>query len=364
MSGAVGSSCGWLVARRVRLETVFRASAGKQRHERRRRQAARGILLKLLTALALASACFLPLDADGAEASFQIDRNLAYANLSSAQKLDLYRPLGRRGALPLVIYIHGGGFRFGSKAGAWNLIGPLLKAGFAVASIDYRLSGEARFPAQIVDVKAAVRFLRADATRYRLDPHRFGAFGGSAGGYLATMLAVTAGAPAFADARVGGSDGSSSSVQAAVDWFGPVDFLSIDAQRRSSPPCLPVRPKELSVAGNNLLGVAPASVPASARRASPISYLASAHAVPSILIEHGSADCRVPPQQSRELYRALRASGHGGSTRIVIVAGAGHGPRFGTVAQMPAVIRFFRKQIGNASATTGRPLARVGRRPS
>ena len=298
-----------------------------------------------VTAMAAAMA---PLDADGAEASIRINRNITYARLSSAQKLDLYRPANGHAALPLVIYIHGGGFRFGDKSGAQNLIDPLLKAGFAVASLDYRLTDQARFPAQVEDVKAAVRFLRAHAHAFGLNPGRFAAFGGSAGGYLATMLGVSAGNRAFAGVGLGYAH-TSSAVQAVAEWFGPVDFLTIDTQRRSSPVCANAPPAARSVAGHNLFGVAPATVPARAIAANPITYLSTGRAIPPFLIGHGTADCRVPYQQSLELYRSLVRSGHAATTSISIVAGAGHGPRFGTVAQMPSVVRFLQRTLGTAS---------------
>ena len=306
----------------------------------------RHVGVAVATALAaIAAVALVPLEVAGSDTAVRIDRNIVYAHLSSAQKLDLYRPTGNHAPLPLVIYIHGGGFRFGDKSGAQNLIDPLVKAGFAVASLDYRLTGEARFPAQIVDVKAAVRFLRAHAHGYSLNPDRFAAFGGSAGGYLATMLAVSAGNPSFAGTSLGNAD-TSSAVQAVAEWFGPVDFLTIDVQRQASLTCAHTPTSAKSVAGYNLFGVNPAAVPAKARSANPITYLTSSAPIPPILIEHGTADCRVPFEQSLELYRSLQRSGHAPTTSFSIVAGAGHGPRFGTVAQMPSVVSFLQRTIG------------------
>lgn len=116
--------------------------------------------------------------------------DLAYANLSSAQKLDLYIPTTGSGPFPVVIMVYGDGFMFGDKADGAGLTGvdQLLAAGYAVASINYRLSGEATYPAQIFDAKAAVRFLRANATEYNLNPDKFGAWGASAGGNLVALL--------------------------------------------------------------------------------------------------------------------------------------------------------------------------------
>ncbi|MBK7180008.1 MAG: alpha/beta hydrolase [Chloroflexi bacterium] len=110
--------------------------------------------------------------------------DLAYADLSSTQKLDLYIPTSGDGPFPVVFMVHGGGFMFGDKADGAGLTGvdQLLEAGYAVASINYRLSGEAIYPAQIYDAKTAVRFLRANAAQYNLDPEKFGAWGASGGG--------------------------------------------------------------------------------------------------------------------------------------------------------------------------------------
>lgn len=117
--------------------------------------------------------------------------DVAYAELSEAQKLDLYVPETGEAPYPLVIYIHGGAFMMGDKAMSANELDPLINAGFAVASLNYRLSGEALFPAQVHDVKAAVRWLRANAETYGIDPDNFAAWGASAGGNLVAMLGTT-----------------------------------------------------------------------------------------------------------------------------------------------------------------------------
>ena len=132
--------------------------------------------------------------------------DLAYADQSEAQKLDLYLPTTGDGPFPVVMMVHGGGFMFGDKADGAGLTGvdQLLEAGYAVASINYRLSGEATWPAQIYDAKAAVRFLRANAAQYNLDPERFGAWGASAGGNLVAMLGTTCDVTELEGADLGG----------------------------------------------------------------------------------------------------------------------------------------------------------------
>ena len=154
-------------------------------------------------------------------------KDVVYATASATQKLDVYLPEGD-GPFPLIINVHGGGFMMGDKSNPASA-DEFLAAGYAVASVDYRLSGEALAPAQIQDVKAAVRFLRANAEQYKLDPQQFAAFGQSAGGNLAALLGTSCGAAALEGADLGNAD-QSSCVQAVVDWFGPTDFLQMDQQ--------------------------------------------------------------------------------------------------------------------------------------
>ena len=149
--------------------------------------------------------------------------NLAYANASATEVLDLYLPAGA-GPFPVVVNIHAGGFALGDKGMVpGSTAKALVAAGYAVASLNYRLSGEAVFPAAVLDAKAAVRFLRANAAKYNLNPDKIAAFGQSAGGNLAAMLGTTGGVAEFDDASLG-NPGVSSNVQAVIDWFGPTDF--------------------------------------------------------------------------------------------------------------------------------------------
>ena len=153
-------------------------------------------------------------------------RDLAYVTDGhERQKLDLYVPETGEN-LPLIIWIHGGAWRGGDKTHYMPI--EYLKAGYAGASLNYRLSQHAIFPAQIEDVKAAVRWLRANAETYRLDPNRFAAWGSSAGGHLVAMLGTAGNVKEF---EVGENLEVSSRVQAVVDYFGPTDFLQMDAHR-------------------------------------------------------------------------------------------------------------------------------------
>lgn len=227
--------------------------------------------------------------------------NVPYAGLSDAQKLDIYIPPGE-GPYPTVVIIHGGGFQTGDKAGSNEKarINLLVRNGYAVASINYRLSDEAIYPAQIQDAKTAVRFLRARAEEYHLDAQRMAAWGSSAGGMLAALLGTTCGVVELEGAQLGHAD-QSSCVLAVVDWFGLVDLLSMDAQFAGTS-CKGGHDDPDS-AESRLLGAALQTVPGLAAKTNPLNYVTKDDA--AFFIQHGSRDCRVPPVQSEMLAEAL-----------------------------------------------------------
>ncbi|WP_261570029.1 alpha/beta hydrolase [Frankia gtarii] len=284
-----------------------------------------------------------------------VRRDVAYAPVSPAQRLDLYRPTpppaadaaARDGAgLPVVITIHGGAFALGDKRDDLPVIHALVHAGYAVASLNYRLSAEARFPAAVQDVKAAVRWVRAHAADHGLDPDRIVASGASAGAYLAVMLGTTPGVAMYDDPALG-NPGVSSAVQAVVDFYGPINFASMDDQVRANERCAvsdashgrPDSPE------SRFLGRTVAAVPQLVRVASPLNYLGRAP-LPPFHIEHGDADCTVPHRQSLELADALRAAG-APAVDVTIVPGAGHGGAFPTAERMPAVLAFLARTVGH-----------------
>jgi len=239
-------------------------------------------------------------------------RDLAYVpGGHERQKLDVYLPKDGTN-LPLLINIHGGAFRAGSKENGVPL--NYLRQGYAVASINYRLSQHAVFPAQIEDCKAAVRWLRAHAREYRLDPSRFAAWGSSAGGHLAAMLGTTSDTKEF---DVGANLDQSSRVQAVVDYFGPTDFLQMDAHR------LPggMVHDAANSPESELVGGAIQANKDRAAKANPITYITEAD--PPFLICHGDADPLVPHHQSELLEAALKQAGV--PVTFYTVKGAGHG---------------------------------------
>ncbi len=264
---------------------------------------------------------------------------LTEAYASGADHLfDLYRPTSGAGPFRTVIWIHGGGWQGGSRADV-NQARRLVCRGFAVASIDYRLSGTAIFPAQIHDVKAAIRYLRANAARFNLNPDRFATFGSSAGGHLAALAATSAGVAALEDLSWG-NPGVSSAVQAAVDWYGPTDFSLMDAQLLAYG-CAPgsashgaAGSPESKVTGCT---VGDASCSTAVRAANPVTYVGAN--TPPIMILHGTLDCTVPMGQSDLLKSAMDAAGRCAIRRNL--SGAGHGgPEWLTSPPQDAVAEF------------------------
>jgi acetyl esterase/lipase len=242
------------------------------------------------------------------------------------QKMDLFFPKVSDGKpAPVVVYVHGGAWREGDKAeGAGMYVMPLLsQTGYLFASINYRLAPKYKWPAQIQDVKCAIRFLRAHAKGYDLDPIRIGAMGSSAGGHLVSLLGLTDMSAGF---DVGEYLDQSSRVQAVVDLFGPADLT---VKHFTETQASIVR---------GVFGVQAAGDPI-LRQASPVTYISKDD--PPFLILQGDKDTTVPPSQSQELYDRLKAGGV--TATLVIVKNAGHGfvpaggaisPSLGELAKM------------------------------
>lgn len=244
--------------------------------------------------------------------STTVYRDIAYATSTHERhRLDLYLPPSD-GPLPLIVWVHGGAFRMGSKED--QVPTEYLALGYAIASLNYRLSQHALWPAQIVDCKAAVRWLRAHANAYNLDPQRFAAWGPSAGGHLVAMLGVTGNQRDFDQ---GEHLDQSSHVSGAVDYFGPTDFLQMDAHRPPDGMIHNVADSpESQLVGGHIL-----EHPERVRRANPVTYVTAD--APPFLIVHGDRDPLVPHHQSVLLFEALRSAG--ASVEFYTVKGAGHG---------------------------------------
>jgi acetyl esterase/lipase len=246
-------------------------------------------------------------------------RDLAYVeNGHERQKLDLYLPEKAGAPLPLIIWIHGGAWSAGSKEGCPTLRQGFIERGYALASINYRLSSHAIFPAQIEDCKAAIRWLRAHAKQYNLNPDRFGVWGSSAGGHLVALVGTSGGVKEF---DVGAHLDVSSCVQAVCDYYGPTDLLQMDAQKL---PNAPFKHDMANSPESRLIGGPIQENKAKATRANPITYVTPDD--PPFLIVHGNADPLVPIQQSQMLFEALKKTGV--SVRFHTIKGAGHGQGF------------------------------------
>lgn len=217
-------------------------------------------------------------------------KNLEYCKVGDhSLQLDLYEPEKLSGPVPLLIFIHGGGWTGGSRDIYKFYTVRYAQKGYAAATVSYRFSGEAPFPAAVEDVKCAVRWLRAHAKDYQLDPAHFAALGGSAGGHLSLMLGYSPQAKEFD--RSGGNPNVSSAVQAVVDFYGPVDLTTDFAQKAG-------------VVKKFMGGKSYAEAADLYRRASPITYLTKQ--APPTLILHGTIDDTVPIEQSDLLAAKLK----------------------------------------------------------
>jgi acetyl esterase/lipase len=249
-------------------------------------------------------------------------------------RLDLYLPEKTDGPLPIVVWVHGGGWQAGNKLQRCPAR-PLAAKGYAVASINYRLSQHATFPAQIEDCKAAIRWLRANAAKYHLDPQHVGVWGLSAGGHLVGLLGTTGGMKEFEGN--GGNLDQSSRVQAVAVWCGPMDFtadMGPDAGNATQ-------------GASRLIGGPLSKNKDKARRASPITYV-SRDAAP-FLILHGDKDTIVPMAQSERFAEALKKAGV--EVTLHVVKGGGHGDaKFQSPENMKLVEDFFAKHLGKSQA--------------
>ena len=262
-----------------------------------------------------------------------IQRDLVYKRINGRElRLDLYRPQNASGPSPVILWIYAPGWSHGRKEQHIPLIS-FVNDGYSVTSIELRFSGEAPFPAQIEDCKAAVRWLRANAAKYNLDADRIGAAGHSGGGHLAALLGTSGGVQELEGS--GDNMSYSSRVQAVCDVSGPSDLLRL--YHDASDPSTRTRRKDISDI-DALLGGPAAQNKTKAIAASPITYISKDD--PPFLIIHGENDFSVPASQGELLAAALKAAGVETTLEITPQGHSAGGPRF-----LPIVKAFFDKYL-------------------
>jgi acetyl esterase/lipase len=260
-----------------------------------------------------------------------IVRDIEFGKVADASlKLDLYLPAGKLRS-PLLVWVHGGAWRSGSRKDM--PLGKLVAEGYAVASVDYRLSTQAKFPAQIHDLKAAIRFLRGHGNEWRLSSKKILIAGDSAGGHLAALVGVSNGNPEL-EGDPGNHRAQSSDVQGVISFYGGANLTTI--LKQSTPHGLSVRVPALDL----LLGGQPDDLPALARLASPVFHVDRND--PPLLLLHGDQDPQMPVNQALELagaYQKVKAP-----VQLEIVSGAAHGGGIFYDDERLAVVRSFLKR--------------------
>lgn len=274
---------------------------------------------------------------------YRIFTDIPYSGGSEYQKLDIALPAEGGGPFPVVVFIHGGGWYYGDKHNvhttvAWDNIPP---AGFALVSVNYRLTTEASWPAQIYDCKAAIRYIRAHAAEYKLDANRIAVWGNSAGGQLSAVLAATNGNPDYEDPAMGCTN-ESSAVQAACIWYGIFDFTAFEGMwKRILKPGMTRAEEGYDATGKLLSGKAAAAN----KNAVHASAKYQVHAdMPPMFLMHGTSDNVVPYLQSVEFFeRYLQCNDHK-KIHLELIEGAGHGgPDFWS--NVPKMLEFLKRNL-------------------
>ena len=277
--------------------------------------------------------------------SIKAELDIPYASTDNPrQRLDLYVPKTPKGdkPLPVVVFIHGGGWQGGDKRGGFGTVRPLVMTGeYIGVSVGYRLTGEAIWPAQIHDCKAAIRWLRANARKYNIDPDRIGVTGNSAGGHLVAMLGTSGDVPEL-EGVLGEHMKESSRVACVVDQYGPTDLLAMGGSHNN-----PNSPESRLVGGGAIQENKDA-----ARKASPITYVSKND--PPFMLIHGTSDPVVPFNQSELLAAALKNVGI--EALLVPVTDGGHG-NFATPDAPQRMKQFFDKHLlGKDVAISTEPI--------
>ncbi|MFH1785202.1 MAG: alpha/beta hydrolase [Candidatus Micrarchaeota archaeon] len=267
--------------------------------------------------------------------------NIEYANVDGTSLLlDIYTPVNITEKLPLIVWIHGGAWTTGSKNDVISSAASISNGGYVVASIDYRFSQDEIFPAQIHDVKAAIRWLRANEAKYNYTTEKIGVIGSSAGGHLASLLG-TSGDVEELEGNIGGNLGYSSKVQAVVDLYGPVNLVTLTGD--CSGICYmdhdsPTSPE------SNLIGCQLSQCLDKAKAASATNYISVDD--PPFLIIHGDQDGTVAPAQSENFYANLTNAGV--EAKFMVAEGYDHTRAIATAYKQEILI-FFDKYLKNST---------------
>ena len=267
-----------------------------------------------------------------------VERDLKYGSVGGRDLLlDLYRPKTNTKTLPVIVWIHGGGWKGGRKGNAGQARF-MISHGYAVVDVGYRLSGEAIFPAAIEDCKTAIRWIRANAKKYGIDPDRIGVSGSSAGGHLAALVGTTGDTEEF---KTTDHAQFSSKVQAVIDLYGPTDFLQMEKHDHPEGPIdhdAEDSPESLFVGGP----IQEEPFRSIAAKANPITYASKSD--PPFLVVHGNQDRLVAAHQSTLLYEALKKEGV--DITLKVLKGAGHGgPQFESPDFYNVYTEFFDKHL-------------------
>ncbi|MDZ4289283.1 MAG: alpha/beta hydrolase [Prosthecobacter sp.] len=276
-------------------------------------------------------------------AGIRMEKNISYISEGDeAQKLDLYLPeKAADKPLPLIVHIHGGGWRGGNKFPC--PVTAMVLKGYAVASVEYRFSQKAVFPAQIQDCQAAIRWLRAHSEKYNFDPSHVAVVGASAGGHLSALVGTSGGKKAFAP--IGGNDDQPDHVQAVCDIYGPADFSTVVQQAAEDKNVKNIF--QFNTPSDPYSGLIGAKLDDKAKSdpVSPVHYVSKDS--PPFLILHGTHDTLVPYAQSEQLAAALKEKGV--KVWLQTLPGSGHGgPAFGKPAVVKLMQNFFEKHLKGA----------------
>ena len=256
--------------------------------------------------------------------TYSVIKDIAYANASKYQKLDVYLPLTKKYVYPVIIAIHGGAFMSGDKSQLPKMaMFNGLERGFAVVALNYRLSSESKFPSQIQDVKEAIKWVKLNAVAYHLDPTKIVLWGASAGAHLACLAGTTHDLPIFQN-TTSNFNKCDTRVNMVIDWFGPINFLAMDEQLKNTKRGI-AKHDSINSAESKFIGFQITKNVKLVRSSNPELYISPND--PYFFIQHGTMDPLVPVQQSTYFFHRLEGKLGEEKVDIKLIQGAKHGGR-------------------------------------